>query len=297
MAERRPKAARKVPSPPRVPKEPERPFSAREQALLFGAWPELSGSASGAFTYGLYCQAVRALCHNAQDDPETIDVARIAARRFMAGVAPRDPVEGMMAAQLLGLHDAAMECFRRGAMREQPGEYRDQNLTQANRLVRSYAAAGRGARPAPGQGAAAGGPGRAGHRRTPAGRRSWARSPGGRGEWSGKRRTTPCTAALRMNRACRCGARTRGGSPCRSPAVRERARCRMHGGAAGRGRRRATGTPGDTAVARPRRWRCGGWRAGWRARRGAWWGWSGDAPASTRPRVAGWVSSQATGGR
>ena len=42
-----------------------------------------------------------------------------------------------MAAQLLGLHDAAMECFRRGAMREQPGECRDTNLTQANKLVRS----------------------------------------------------------------------------------------------------------------------------------------------------------------
>ena len=39
----------------------------------------------------------------------------------------------------------------------------------------------------------------------------------------------------RMNRACRCGARTRGGSPCRSPAVRGKARCRMHGGAAGSG--------------------------------------------------------------
>ena len=39
----------------------------------------------------------------------------------------------------------------------------------------------------------------------------------------------------RMNRACRCGARTRKGSPCRSPAVRGKARCRMHGGAAGSG--------------------------------------------------------------
>jgi hypothetical protein len=140
MAERRRKgppaagrAAKAAPPPP------GRPFSAREQALLFGGQPELSGSASGAFTYGLYCQAVGPLCHNAQDDPETVDVARIAARRFLAAVAPRDAVEGMMAAQLLGLHDAAMECFRRGAMREQPGEYRDQNLSQANRLVRSYA--------------------------------------------------------------------------------------------------------------------------------------------------------------
>ena len=34
----------------------------------------------------------------------------------------------------------------------------------------------------------------------------------------------------RLNRAPRCGARTRGGSPCRSPAVRGERRCRMHGG-------------------------------------------------------------------
>jgi glucans biosynthesis protein len=35
--------------------------------------------------------------------------------------------------------------------------------------------------------------------------------------------------------APRCGARTRGGTPCRSPAVHGRARCRMHGGARGSG--------------------------------------------------------------
>jgi hypothetical protein len=34
----------------------------------------------------------------------------------------------------------------------------------------------------------------------------------------------------RLNRAPRCGARTRGGSPCRSPAVKGKRRCRMHGG-------------------------------------------------------------------
>jgi len=39
----------------------------------------------------------------------------------------------------------------------------------------------------------------------------------------------------RMNQAPRCGARTRNGSPCRSPAVRGKRRCRMHGGAAGSG--------------------------------------------------------------
>ncbi|MFC5068864.1 HGGxSTG domain-containing protein [Flaviflagellibacter deserti] len=38
-----------------------------------------------------------------------------------------------------------------------------------------------------------------------------------------------------MFQACRCGAKTRAGTPCQSPAVRGKARCRMHGGARGSG--------------------------------------------------------------
>jgi hypothetical protein len=40
---------------------------------------------------------------------------------------------------------------------------------------------------------------------------------------------------LPTDRKLRCGARTRIGSPCRSPAVHGKRRCRMHGGAAGSG--------------------------------------------------------------
>src|SRR3954469_23896371 len=37
--------------------------------------------------------------------------------------------------------------------------------------------------------------------------------------------------ALSVANACpRCGARTRSGAPCKGPAVRNRRRCRMHGG-------------------------------------------------------------------
>ena len=43
------------------------------------------------------------------------------------------------------------------------------------------------------------------------------------------RNTGPMMASLR------CGARTRRGSACRSPATRDKARCRMHGGAKGSG--------------------------------------------------------------
>jgi hypothetical protein len=38
-----------------------------------------------------------------------------------------------------------------------------------------------------------------------------------------------------LAKAPRCGAKTRDGHPCRQAAVKERARCRMHGGAKGSG--------------------------------------------------------------
>lgn len=38
-----------------------------------------------------------------------------------------------------------------------------------------------------------------------------------------------------MRQSPRCGARTRAGGRCRAPAVAGKARCRMHGGAAGSG--------------------------------------------------------------
>src|SRR4051794_5526262 len=54
-----------------------------------------------------------------------------------------------------------------------------------------------------------------------------------------------------------CGARTRGGSPCRSPAVRGKRRCRMHGAWAGppRGNRNALRHGQRTAEALAWRWR------------------------------------------
>ena len=38
-----------------------------------------------------------------------------------------------------------------------------------------------------------------------------------------------------MQQSPRCGAKTRNGTPCRSPAVKGKKRCRMHGDAAGTG--------------------------------------------------------------
>jgi hypothetical protein len=118
-----------------------RPLPAAEQALACSDKPELSGSASGSFTYLLLRQACLALNHPARgDDPGMVEIDRMAARRFLRGVAPRDPLEGMLATQMLGLHDAAMECLGRAAIPEQSFEGRQANLGQANKLARSFAA-------------------------------------------------------------------------------------------------------------------------------------------------------------
>jgi hypothetical protein len=46
---------------------------------------------------------------------------------------------------------------------------------------------------------------------------------------------SPSSQPEALRAAPRCGARTRSGFPCRSPAVAGRRRCRMHGGSAGSG--------------------------------------------------------------
>ena len=45
-----------------------------------------------------------------------------------------------MAAQLIAAHNAAMECYRRAMIGEQTFEGRRENLAQANKLSRTYAA-------------------------------------------------------------------------------------------------------------------------------------------------------------
>src|SRR4051812_17575480 len=57
----------------------------------------------------------------------------------MVGIGPKDELEGMMAAQLIAAHNAAMECYRRAMIGEQTFEGRRENLAQANKLSRTYA--------------------------------------------------------------------------------------------------------------------------------------------------------------
>jgi hypothetical protein len=56
------------------------------------------------------------------------------------GLGPKDEIEGMIVAQMLAAHHAAMECFRRAMLGEQTFEGRYESLNQANKLSRTHIA-------------------------------------------------------------------------------------------------------------------------------------------------------------
>ncbi len=104
-----------------------------------GRLKTIGGSQSDHWNNILANQAVQALwLHNSS--PEECDKKFNATVAALMGIAPKDELEGMMAAQLVAAHSAAMECYRRAMIGEQTFEGRRENLAQANKLSRTYAA-------------------------------------------------------------------------------------------------------------------------------------------------------------
>src|SRR5215813_767928 len=75
----------------------------------------------------------------AHSNDETGDRQYKAILAALVGIGPKDELEGMIAAQLLAAHNAAMECYRRAMLVEQTFEGRRENLSQANKLSRTCA--------------------------------------------------------------------------------------------------------------------------------------------------------------
>ncbi len=57
---------------------------------------------------------------------------------MLARIKPRDEIEGLLAAQMVVTHSAAMDCFRRAMLNEQSFEGRDLNLKHAAKLMSIY---------------------------------------------------------------------------------------------------------------------------------------------------------------
>ena len=99
----------------------------------------IGGSASNDWNNVLANQALDTLWVKYSDAGQR-DRQIAATIHAMMGIAPRDELEGMLAAQIVAAHNAAMECYRRAMIPEQSFEGRSENLTQAGKLARTVAA-------------------------------------------------------------------------------------------------------------------------------------------------------------
>ena len=97
-----------------------------------------SGSDDPDFQVHLVKAAIGAIHNPSWLSEADQDEAAKAAMAAMAGVAPTDEVEGMLAAQMVSTHNAAMECLRRAMLPDQTFEGRDVNLKHAAKLMSLY---------------------------------------------------------------------------------------------------------------------------------------------------------------
>jgi hypothetical protein len=105
---------------------------------LKGTLKNVGGSRSDHWNNILANQTAQALWLELSDS-ETRDKQFNATVAALVGIGPKDELEGMMAAQLIAAHNAAMECYRRAMIGEQTFEGRCENLAQAGKLSRTYA--------------------------------------------------------------------------------------------------------------------------------------------------------------
>lgn len=101
-----------------------------------GRLKKVGGSQSDHWNNTLANQAVQALWLK-NSSPEERDRQLSATIAALMGIAPKDELESMVAAQLVAAHNAAMECYRRAMIGEQTFEGRRENLAQANKLSRT----------------------------------------------------------------------------------------------------------------------------------------------------------------
>ena len=118
-------------------KKPAPVVEVHDPAKLPGKLKLIGGSMSDDWNNIVANQVVSALWLN-NSDAEQARKQRHAAVDALIGIAPKDELEGMLAAQIVACHNASMECYRRAMIGEQTFEGRRENLSQANKLSRTY---------------------------------------------------------------------------------------------------------------------------------------------------------------
>jgi hypothetical protein len=123
-----------------MPKKPNEHtvIEVHDLSKLAGKLKLIGGSMSDEWNNILANQTTNALWIKHSSAEHLRTQCRAAVQALM-GIAPRDELEGMIAAQLVACHNASMECYRRAMIGEQSFEGRRDNLSQAGKLSRTYA--------------------------------------------------------------------------------------------------------------------------------------------------------------
>ena len=93
------------------------------------------GSVDPDFCQRLLNQAANSSTMGGLETPAHVNAIAAA----MTGLAPQSELEGMLAAQMVACHNAAMECLRRACVKDQTFEGRKMNMTYADRFMRTFA--------------------------------------------------------------------------------------------------------------------------------------------------------------
>jgi hypothetical protein len=110
---------------------------AHDPSSLPGKLRSIGGSKSDTWNNVVANQAMQSIWGKNSDQEERNNLYS-AAIAGLVGIGPKDELEGMLAAQLVACHNASMECYRRAMIGEQSFEGRRENLSQANKLSRTY---------------------------------------------------------------------------------------------------------------------------------------------------------------
>jgi len=137
-------------APPRAKKTPEliKDPGFRER-------PHIPRSITGSGDEDFSTQLVHQVLAAQSPDYSNSDQRVGATLAAMSAMQPQDALEGMVGAQLIAIHHAAMECYRRAAINGQSFDGWRESLNQASKLSRTFAALSRSPRSPARQGATA----------------------------------------------------------------------------------------------------------------------------------------------
>ncbi|MHC4457706.1 MAG: hypothetical protein ACYS0I_11600 [Planctomycetota bacterium] len=88
-------------------------------------------------------QIIQTFSGTVSKDSHNKEASVIALNRTMAilsGIQPQDELEAMLAAQMIGVHNMAMETLKRAILGEQTFEGKQVNVNQATKMLRTYIA-------------------------------------------------------------------------------------------------------------------------------------------------------------